>query len=157
MTIKNAAENAFVYTLVSDQRFWFQDLTGCGNGPWLGGYQDPTARGYAEGATHRTFTDGGWRWVNESDGASFDTYYSWSGLEPNNDCWGVPETYVCFYGRFAKTGLEWNDLPNEGEQYKPYGYIVEYETASAIPEPSSWVLLACSGLAAFVLRGRKRT
>lgn len=119
-TITSAAENNFVYGLVSGNlNYWH--ITGTESwGPWLGGLQPP---GSSEPA-------GGWTWVT---GEAF-SYQNWAALQPNNN--GGAENRIQFHGHNAPGGAAtWNDLTDTAVQYVR-GYVIE-----SIPEPSVFTLL----------------
>jgi len=116
-TITTAAENAFVYSLVSGNNdFWFLDTAGNGQGPWLGGYQPV---GSPEPA-------GNWRWVT----TEFWSYTNWETAsgEPNDH--GSPdpgdENFLQFFGYQTLKGPKWNDMNNLPHAT---GYVIEYDPA----------------------------
>lgn len=136
VTITSSSENAFVYSLVSNNdNFWFTDNAGSVIGPWLGGYQYDKL----------DEPDGHWRWTTDEPWS----YTNWSYGEGNN-AEGV-EDYLVFYGFGVKSSV-WNDYPVNGwstEYWAPgsvRGYIIE------TPEPATLFLLTLGGLA---LRRRK--
>jgi len=125
-TISSAEENAFVFSLVTNQVFWTSGVTGQSLGPWLGGFQPI---GSSEPA-------GNWQWVT---GVPF-TYTCWAQSEPSNG-WGL-ENYLSFYNATPNSmASTWNDLQNYDAPYAPVGYIVEY-----VPEPCTIVLLSLGSL-----------
>ena len=99
VTISSAAENDFVFSLVSSSEKR--------HGYWLGGYQLP---GSSE-------PDGGWVWVT---GEPWN-YTCWDDGEPNNAP-GPNENRLHFHDEWNP---RWNDLSARDES--PRGYIVEYE------------------------------
>jgi hypothetical protein len=116
-TITNAAENNFVYSLVSgNNSFWLLDSAGNGVGPWLGGYLDTVEMGNPV-----------WRWVTDEP---FD-YVNWSPGEPN-DYLGA-ENRLEFFGAGTLKGNAWNDYPDDatlsGGRSRPKGYVVEWSAA----------------------------
>jgi hypothetical protein len=134
-TITSEPENGFVYSLISDDKFWH--LSGNMNGPWIGGYQDRNANGYSE-------PGGGWRWVTDEPFA----YTNWAPNQPD-DGWGAGEDYMGFFGWGNEKTPKWNDARN----VEPIlGYVIEY---NAIPEPSTLLVILC-GLAGLTLRRRRR-
>jgi hypothetical protein len=136
-SVTSAEENIFIYGLVLDSKFWPQDAQGFFQGPWLGGFQS-TATGEPTG---------GWEWVNGDPW----TYTNWalSGpINPQPDNWLGIENYLGMlsYGPLAPF---WNDYqvdPRENAMLGPVtGFIVEYDTPTAVPEPSASALIV-SGL-----------
>ena len=95
-TIGSAQENAFVYSLVTDPKFWRTYAVNA-EGPWLGGYLDGNE----------------WKWVT---GEPF-VYTNWGGVEPfgNGDRIGL-------FGYQSSMGPEWSDVPDD---YREFGYILE--------------------------------
>ncbi|MFZ5483080.1 MAG: hypothetical protein ACOZB0_02515 [Pseudomonadota bacterium] len=108
-SVSSPAENDAIYGLVrNDDRFWFIDGAGNGQGPWLGGYQDTGAQE----------PRGGWRWVS---GERFD-YSHWAPGEPNNS--GGAEHHLQLFGSGTLKGPHWNDIGGESRSVR--GYIVEF-------------------------------
>lgn len=136
-SITSAAENNFVYSLVSgSDAFWFIDSVGNGIGPWIGGYQ---VVGSGEPV-------GQWAWHS---GEPF-AYTNWSFDNPSNSQWsGLPtdENRIGFYAFGTLKGPEWNDYPVGADMVR--GYVVEY-----VPEPSS--ILAIAGIVAVMGTRRAR-
>jgi hypothetical protein len=114
-TITSAAENNFVYGLISgDLSYWHVTGTEAW-GPWLGGLQPV---GSAEPA-------GGWTWIT---GEAF-SYQNWAALQPNNN---QNENRIQFHGHNAPGGAPtWNDLNDSNIQYVR-GYIIEYTVLPAL-------------------------
>jgi hypothetical protein len=134
-TITSAAENDFVYSLVSgNDDFW--NFTSNGNGPWLGGYQYDKL---AEPAGH-------WRWTTEEPW----TYTNWGASQPDNA--GNVEDYLHFWGKGTLKGSTWNDNPNTSSSaYNVRGYIVE-----SVPEPSTFALLGVGVFSLLAYAWRKK-
>lgn len=111
-TIGSAAENQFVYSLISDRIFWrtVQNPTRV-FGPWLGGWQPP---GSVE-------PRGGWRWVTTLPWG----YTNWASQEPNN-FQGMQEDRVHFFRGGSVPGDTWNDL--SALSAVP-GFVVESDVA----------------------------
>jgi hypothetical protein len=111
-TLTTAAENDFVYSLVSgDDSFWFKDSAGNGIGPWLGGLLDTSEA-----------PNGVWRWVTDE---AF-TYAPWAPGEPNNY---LGESRIHFMGCGTLKNKTWNDYaddPNRTNRPRPVGYVVEW-------------------------------
>jgi hypothetical protein len=104
-TITSAAENQFVYSLVTHPAFWIDDGY---HGPLLGGFQSP---GSPE-------PGGEWAWVTGEPWG----YANWWPGQPDNA--GGAEHCLQFHGGPIYGGALWNDireLRSEG------GYIVEYD------------------------------
>ena len=134
-TMTSAAENTFVYGLISsDISYWY--VTGSEAwGPWLGGLQPA---GSAEPA-------GGWTWVT---GEAF-SYQNWAALQPNNN---QNENRIQFTGHNAPGGAPtWNDLNDSAITYVR-AYIVEF---NAVPEPSLLLLGFLAAALAVVFRFKK--
>src|SRR5262249_36182309 len=125
-TINNEAEHDFLWDT------WKGSL-GTGLGLWIGlertGWQQST-----------------FAWMN-GEPVIF-TY--WAPGEPNNGRGNYEEDYVNMDSRFSSNGM-WNDVPNEGPNWKSARGIVEVNA----PEVSTLVLLG-SGFTAFVLRRRRQ-
>lgn len=99
-TITSAAENAFVFSLLSDPGNWrqLQNPTRV-FGPWLGGFQTPGAASAASG----------WTWIS---GETW-SYTSWSSGEPN-DYQGMPEDRLHYFAGGTAPQSNWNDLQQTG-------------------------------------------
>ena len=134
-TVSSQGENDFIRDL----------LVGVNNSVWLGG-NDVT-------------TEGTWNWVSgekffegDKDAGTSFLYTNWNSREPNN--FNNDENYLSMFGLDVVTKLhprlpgEWNDLPLNGQDpSKPTaftigGYVVEYDSAEPVPEPSTATLLA---------------
>jgi hypothetical protein len=114
VTVTSAAENDFVFSLVSsDDRFWFLN-EGARLGPWLGAFQP-------DGSSE---PDGGWSWVTNED----FSYTNWAAGEPNNS--GGGENRLHFFSPDGtSTDKLWNDASSTG---KMNGYIVEFDSGPPI-------------------------
>jgi hypothetical protein len=130
-TITSQAENDFLFGLVSGSFSGFK-------GAWLGGKAPE-----------------GWL-VGPETGQGF-SYTNWGGIEPNNNGFAYMNIGTLFAGigpgKWADdSGVQGVPDPNNDPVI---GYFVEYEGAAAVPDPSSWLLLA-SGLAGLAVQRRKR-
>jgi hypothetical protein len=113
VTITSAAENAFVFNLVSgNPSFWFLDDYGNGLGPWLGAYQTPGAEE----------PDEGWQWVT---GEPF-SYTNWEVGQPG-DMGNVDQNRLRFFKAGGLTGDRWDDCEPDNPLAHRLGYICEYE------------------------------
>jgi beta-lactamase regulating signal transducer with metallopeptidase domain len=101
-TITSAEENAFVFSLIRDPRYWNGP-----RGPWIGGYQDP-------GCPVRE----GWHWIT---GEPF-AYTKWSPGQPNDGC-GADETRLEFGWGATTISDTWNDQPDWFSGV--FSYVVE--------------------------------
>jgi hypothetical protein len=144
-TITSAAENDFVYNLISSSSYWCQPtIPQDVFGPWLGGYQDHSAPNFSEPA-------GGWTW---GTGEPWGYNNWWPGMPDNNDGWfGGPEDYLHFFSRSGSPQPTWNDLNPTLHPIR--GYVVEFNAA---PDPSTFALLGAGAIPLFLytLRRRKR-
>jgi hypothetical protein len=112
VTIASAAENAFVFSLVSgDADFWFLDAYGNGLGPWLGGYQPSGSE-----------PDEGWRWVTDEPFG----YTNWETGQPG-DMSGVDQNRLRFFKSGGLMGDCWDDCEPDNPPAHRLGYICEYE------------------------------
>lgn len=133
VTITSAAENNFVYSLLSTPDLWVENPVY--HGPWLGGFQPP---GSPE-------PGGNWQWVT-GEPFNFTAWNPVSG-EPNN---AGNEDKLHFHSHYY-AGPTWNDIGG-GRTDLVHSYVVE------IPEPSTLALLAMGaiGLLAYAWRRRRR-
>ncbi len=138
-SINSAEENAFVFDLVSDRKFfWFfppyksnqpANHYEIGIGPFLGGYQP-------EGSSEPA---GGWMWLS---GEKFE-YTNWAvslddgvidkdprnNSQPNNSSNGQR---IMGFGELNQPVPTWGDYSEDRGSYRtrkivPYGFIIEYE------------------------------
>ena len=127
-TLTSAEENVFVFSLVTDAKYWGGQVGD--HGPWLGGVQSPAT----------SVPSANWQWVT-GEAWNFENWYPG---EPN-DWNGFPEDRLIFY----KNSAQWDDFPNDWFGAGPLpAYIIEY-SVQAVPEPSSlilWTLLGIVGL-----------
>lgn len=104
--------------------------------------------------------DGDWRWMDGPEagelfwrggpaGQAFG-FEAWAGLEPNNWPPGSVDGEDFLMMGWISPG-DWNDQRNEGAPVS--GFIVEF---SAVPEPSTYALLAIGGAALAIVARRKR-
>lgn len=106
-------------------------------GYWMGGFQ-------TDGITTPNV---GWNWIPNSAWTS-STYTNWSPSEPND--YGGPgnEDRLVF-----NSDGSWND----GKQSVPaYGYIVEYEPQTSVPEFPSVAVPVAAILGLVLIFGRRR-
>jgi hypothetical protein len=125
-TTTSAAENTFVYSLVSGNRdFWRWVGDYNAEGPFLGGYKDR--------ATSNPRAN--WHWVTGEPWV----YTNWVEIEPSG-----PELQnrLAFFGYYSRTGALWNDIWSTN--YPANGYIVEFDQ-NPVPVPGA-ALLAAIGL-----------
>jgi hypothetical protein len=128
-TVTSAAENDFVFSLVSDNEdFWFQHGGGM-YGPWIGASQ----------------TEQGWEWVT---GEPWD-YTSWHDgspdTNPSHDC-------VHYLHAAGDPRPNWDDWYGNFSYYWPRGYIVEGQ----VPEPTGVVALVSMGAMGLLIGWRRR-
>ncbi|MBP6963703.1 MAG: hypothetical protein KBC96_04770 [Armatimonadetes bacterium] len=136
-TVAAEPENQFIYSLISDDKYW--RYSNNMNGPWIGGYQDLDAPDYSE-------PDGAWRWVTSEP----MVYTNWATSQPDNG-WAGTEHCLHFFGWLNEKSSKWNDARN----VEPIlGYVVEYDV---IPEPSGLISLVggLCGLAKLIRRQRR--
>jgi len=114
-TITSAAENAFVFSLVSgDSAFWYLDGVGNGLGPWLGGYQEPGSQE----------PDGGWKWVT---GEPF-FYTNWETDQPDNvHGAALDQNRLRFFKKGSLIGDHWDDSEEDNPFEHRRGYICEFD------------------------------
>ena len=119
-TITSAEENAFIFSLMTQQ-----------SGGWIGGERIGNDWTWVE-------TDEGVFWQGNNPGSPISGMYAnWDSGEPSNSFNNEP--YI-----LMRSNSRWQDY--NGQQNDVFGYVVEFETA--VPEPGSLLLLASGGLAA---------
>jgi hypothetical protein len=112
VTITSEAENAFVFSLIDNQRYWKRVWSDSCLGPWTGGLQ-------AEDAEE---PDGGWQWVT---GEEFE-FSNWQGANPTNSP-KSNENRICFMAVTPRVrSPEWNDEEHDDERVM--SYVVEFDT-----------------------------
>jgi hypothetical protein len=142
VTMTSAAENAFVYGLISaDPSMWFATPPFSINGPWMGFYQDTSAPDYLE-------PGGGWKWITGEP----VSYTNWRGGSPNDtSTLAGTDNFGRFIGLDGSTFSPfWDDHP----LLSPPGtrsYIIEW----SIPEPTTGLLLGLT-LGAWAAAGRRQ-
>ncbi len=123
VTLTSQAENDFVFGLIDDDKYWYENVTYSNlRGPWIGGFQP-------EGSPE---PDGNWQWVT---GESF-VFQNWNDDQPNN--FGGGENSMNLGNQPTRTA-EWNDLPADFGEVQ--AYVMEY-----VPEPTTIMLLGLGGL-----------
>jgi hypothetical protein len=113
-TITSAAENSFVYNLVTAPAYWVNEY----GGPWLGGFQPA---GSSEPA-------GGWSWVT---GEAWGYTNWWWDNQPDNA--GGTECYLQLHGGPLHGGAYWNDL---NPTVVLHGYVIEYDSPGCVYWPT---------------------
>jgi hypothetical protein len=113
-TVTNAAENAFVFSLVDNATYWNGAV-----GPHLGGQQ----------AAMSSEPAGGWGWVT---GETW-SYTDWDPASPNDTYIdGSHEDKLHYYSGTGSRGMTWNDIPSWYTGVK--AYIIEWDS---IPCPTN--------------------
>ena len=113
-TLTSAQENAFVFSLVDDPKYWGSD--GNSLGPYFGGIQPPNS----------PEPGGGWQWIT----GELWNYTNWASGEPTNGVGsphGMTEDILQFFGPGNTRTAQWNDYP--ATRLGSRGYIVEFNTA----------------------------
>lgn len=123
-TIQSQAENAFIFSLINDPKYWDG-----GAGPWFGGGQDLNSSDYFE-------PDGAWIWVNNYITYQYEpmVYTNWYDFEPNNDGGYENVTHFCTEGSSLAPSPYWNDRPSN---IPCNSFVVEYEY---VPAPGALLL-----------------
>lgn len=114
-TITSSAENAFVYGLVSELPEIWENWSGMGCGPWLGGYRT--------GSSVQSYA-----WVT---GEPFD-YTNWGPYEPT----GTGDRIALFGYQNPSGGPHWNDV--YATSTRPRGFIAENPQTSVSDEAYTW-------------------
>ena len=130
-TTTSVAENNFVFNLANDPAYYLLAPTNPlrAIGPWLGAYRTgPLASNFA--------------WVT---GESF-IFTDWASAEPSNSA--GDEDNIDYIGKCSSTPCSiaptWNDYSSTTPFYSgqlPVGYVVEFDTNPAVPEPGSMALV----------------
>jgi hypothetical protein len=116
-SITSQTENEFVFSLISDSKYWEADRWNYMNGPWLGGYNPSNS----------------FEWVT---GEPF-TYTRWYPGEPSGSWKGVTENklHYMYVGDAVPTWNDdrddpvlWDDLTNPDANVRVKGYVIEYES-----------------------------
>jgi len=119
-TSTSSGENDFLFSLLSDSKFWYANC-----GPWLGGYQ----------LDNNDEPAGHWAWVTGEPWS----FTAWDSTEPNNGYGRGGEDWLLF----TSITPQWSDLgwnhPNDGPTYVR-SYFVEYNS-NPVPLPSAFLLL----------------
>ena len=133
--IHSAAENDFVFGLVTPSMWFSESTTGSPLGPWLGGFQ-PT--GSPE-------PGGNWQWATSDP----MTYTNWGACLDN----GYLGPLLPGHNRsedamhFVYNAPIWNDIPS---WTVTNGYVMEH-----VPEPSSFILFAIAGFSIIIYACRR--
>ena len=114
-TVISLTENNFVYSLVTDTKYWFRDGANNMLGPYLGGLKNE---------------QGNWTWVT---GETW-SYAPWGFQQPNNFL-GI-ENRINYLGIAGSTDNSFNDYPQSQAQI--FGYVVEWNI-QPVPEPPSYL------------------
>jgi len=136
-TITSASENAFVFSLVDDAKYWRSTkhlgpgVMACNMGPWLGGYRGDTGQGV------------GWRWVTEEP----FSFTAWAGRQPDNDrTFGQQNKITFFAWGYTSREAKWDDNGGNAPEDVPVAFVVEADTRGSAPFPWHWIVLAALAL-----------
>lgn len=112
-TISSEAENAFVFTLVSQTQYWQG-----ASGPWLGGYQSPPSQ--EPGAN--------WQWVT---GEPWE-FTRWQTGQPNHSGGKLEDRLHFGFGSMVSV---WNDIQSVDPTaaYRPRAYVIEWDRDPFLP------------------------
>jgi hypothetical protein len=139
-TITSSQEQAVIQSLIPQ-------INPTGTGVveyWIGGYQLP---GGSE-------PGGSWVWINNEgtfwNGGSTGMYSNWMGGEPNNSLGG--ENHLAIDNRYQ---WKWNDNDPYLIGYI-YGYIVESQDPTSVPEPATLLFLGVGLVGLAVIRRRNK-
>jgi hypothetical protein len=114
-TVTSAEENNFIFSLVNDWKFWYNDAANNSLGPWLGGY-------YA--GTPGSMNPDDWALVS----GEVWGYRNWAAGEPNF----ATETVLQFFGNgLNNMQPTWNNLSRS--ETHPKGYVIEWDSL-----PTRW-------------------
>jgi len=109
----------------SEENAWVYANIAAGASAWLGGYQAVAG------------DQSSWHWSN-GDPWSFT---AWAASQPDNFLGGTQHALFYF------SGADWDDGPDSWGG-RPSAYVVEFDNATAIPEPSMWLpLIAIAAVA----------
>jgi len=141
----DASQDAFVYSLVTDPKYWTGlSINSDRLGPWLGIYST---------------TAGSENFVYSGSGDPLGSYHPWGPNQP--DGYGGGTQAVDFYA-FASEGSTWGDTPEGGVAGFPFptGFVVQFDSdpnPSSVPEASALsMLLAGLGLVGATAGARRR-
>jgi len=124
-------------------------LTSVDENNWVWDHLNQPTR-YLLGATDEQ-TEGDWQWVTGEQWN--DTH--WNTGEPNDGFGNYPEDALSFWDN-----SRWNDLPILGDYWQNgipyvYGFVMEWDFNSNIPEPSTAMLMGIGFVGLGVIRTKK--
>ncbi|MDP6636481.1 MAG: hypothetical protein QGG42_16405 [Phycisphaerae bacterium] len=141
-TITSANENAFVFSLVDDSKYWRSTkhlgprVRPCNMGPWLGGYRGDNGRGV------------GWRWITDEP---FD-FKAWANRQPdNNPTYGQQDKITFFAWGYTSREPKWDDNGGNDPETYPVAFVVEADTLGSDSFPWIWIILGASVLVILVI------